>query len=62
MPLAALASTLNAVTIEGVTHLYGERSTDITICGLVYNVAFSAFPRRAAITCAKCLARTKGGW
>jgi hypothetical protein len=62
MPLAALASILNAVTIDGVTHLYGERSTDTTVCGRAYHVAFAAFPHRAAITCAKCLARTKGGW
>ena len=50
----------HAVTIDGVTHLGGELSRDITVCGLTYRDNFAAFSRRAVVTCGKCLGRTKG--
>jgi hypothetical protein len=63
-PISVAESGLvpNAVTVDGVTHVGGEPGSDITVCGLTYTLNFEAFPRRAVVTCAKCLARTKERW
>jgi len=62
IPVAGSIAVHDVVTIDGVTHLEAGPSSDLTLCGLTARSRFSSFPRRAVVTCAKCLAHSKGAW